>query len=63
MIEYSESGSILPVGEKVVDRKRLVTALSGKVSQTPSTAGEILDFVGMEAWLRRWRNQGWRADA
>jgi asparagine synthase (glutamine-hydrolysing) len=51
------------VSEGVVDRKRLVTALSGKVSQTQSPAAEILDFVGTEAWLRRWRNQGWRAAA
>jgi hypothetical protein len=51
------------VNEGVIDRKRLLTALSGKVSQTHSTAAEILDFVGTEAWLRRWRNQGWRAAA
>jgi asparagine synthase (glutamine-hydrolysing) len=51
------------VSEGVIDRKRLVTALSGKVSQSHSTAAEILDFVGTEAWLRRWRNQGWRAAA
>lgn len=47
----------------VVDRKSLVTALSGKVSQTQSTAGEIVDLLCAEAWLRRWRNQGWRAAA
>ena len=51
------------VQEGVIDRKMLVTALSGKVSQTQSTAGEIIDFVCTEAWLRRWRNQGWRAAA
>jgi asparagine synthase (glutamine-hydrolysing) len=51
------------VSEGVIDRKRLVTALSGKVSQSHSTAAEILDLVGTEAWLRRWRNQGWRAAA
>jgi asparagine synthase (glutamine-hydrolysing) len=51
------------VGEGVLDRKRLVTALSGKVSQSCARAAEILDFVGTEAWLRRWRNQGWRAAA
>ena len=51
------------VKEKVVDRNRLVTALSGKVSQTQSTAGEILDFVSAEAWCRGWSNQGWRAAA
>jgi asparagine synthase (glutamine-hydrolysing) len=51
------------VQEGIIDRKMLVTALSGKVSQTQSTAGEIIDFVCTEAWLRRWRNQGWRAAA
>jgi asparagine synthase (glutamine-hydrolysing) len=51
------------VQEGVIDRKMLVTALSGKVSQTQSTSGEIIDFVCTEAWLRRWRNQGWRAAA
>jgi asparagine synthase (glutamine-hydrolysing) len=51
------------VQEGVIDRKMLVTALSGKVSQTKSTVGEITDLVCTEAWLRRWRNQGWRAAA
>jgi asparagine synthase (glutamine-hydrolysing) len=51
------------VQEGIVDRKMLVTALSGKVSQTQSTGGEIIDLVCTEAWLRRWRNQGWRAAA
>jgi asparagine synthase (glutamine-hydrolysing) len=51
------------VHEAVVDKKRLVTALSGRVSQTQSTAGEIVDLLCAEAWLRRWRNQGWRAAA
>jgi asparagine synthase (glutamine-hydrolysing) len=51
------------VSEGVVDRKKLVNALSGKVSQTQSTVGEILDFLGTEAWLQCWRSQGWRAAA
>jgi asparagine synthase (glutamine-hydrolysing) len=51
------------VSEGVVDRNRLATALSGKISQTQSPPGEIIDFVCTEAWLRRWRNQGWRAAA
>ena len=47
----------------VIDRKELAKALSGKVNRTQSNATEILDLVGTEAWLRRWRNQGWRAAA
>lgn len=47
----------------VVDRKGLSTALSGKVTRTQSSASEILDLLGMEAWLRRWPNQGWRVAA
>jgi hypothetical protein len=47
----------------VVDRKQLAAALSGKPGKTQTTFGEILDFVGTEAWLLRWRNQGWRAAA
>jgi asparagine synthase (glutamine-hydrolysing) len=47
----------------VIDRKELGKVLSGKVNRTRSNATEILDLVGTEAWLRRWRNQGWRAAA
>jgi asparagine synthase (glutamine-hydrolysing) len=54
-------GALVRTG--VIDRKKLATALSGKVSQTQSTSGEIVDLVCAEAWLRRWRNQGWRAAA
>ena len=51
------------VAEGVVDRKQLAAALSGKPGRTQSTAGEILDLVGTEAWLLRWRNQGLRVAA
>ncbi|HVW70033.1 MAG TPA: asparagine synthase C-terminal domain-containing protein [Steroidobacteraceae bacterium] len=47
----------------VVDRPKLATALSGKASPLRPSIGELLDFLGIEAWLRRWRNQGWRAAA
>src|SRR6202043_586856 len=39
------------VREGVVDRKRLATALSGKASRVRASVGELLDFVGTEAWL------------
>ena len=51
------------VAEGVVDRKQLAAALSGKPGKTQTTFGEILDFVGTEAWLLHWRNQGLRAAA
>jgi asparagine synthase (glutamine-hydrolysing) len=51
------------VEEGVIDRKKLAAALSGKPGKTQTSFGEILDFVGTEAWLLRWRNQGWRAAA
>jgi asparagine synthase (glutamine-hydrolysing) len=51
------------VQANVVDRKELSKVLSGKVARTPSSASEIVDLLGTEAWLRRWPNQGWRAAA
>jgi len=47
----------------VVDRKGLSKALSGKVTRSGSSSSEILDLLGIEAWLRRWPKQGWRAAA
>lgn len=51
------------VQEGVIDRKKLTTVLSGKASKIHHSSAELVDFVGMEAWLRRWCNQGWRAAA
>lgn len=51
------------VAEGVVDRNKLAAALSGKPGKAQANFGEILDFVGAEAWLLRWRNPGWRAAA
>lgn len=51
------------VREGVVDRKKLATALSGKASRLRASVGELLDFVGTEAWLRRWGSQERRAAA
>jgi asparagine synthase (glutamine-hydrolysing) len=49
--------------EGVIDRKKLTAVLSGKPSSLQHSSTELLDFVGMEAWLRRWCNQGLRAAA
>jgi asparagine synthase (glutamine-hydrolysing) len=55
-------GALVQAG--VVDRKQLATVLSGKITRrTESNTTEILDLVGIEAWLRRWPNQGCRAAA
>ena len=51
------------VREGIVDRKKLTTALSGKPSKVRQGSAELLHFIAAEAWLRRWRNQGWRAAA
>lgn len=51
------------VQEGLVDRKKLTLALSGKASKLRPGLVELLDFMGTEAWLRHWRNQGWRAAA
>ena len=51
------------VREGIVDRKKLAGVLSGRASALQLGSAELLDFVGTEAWLRCWRNQGWRAAA
>ncbi len=51
------------VREGIVDRKKLTTALSGKPSKVRQGSTELLHFISAEAWLRRWRNQDWRAAA
>jgi asparagine synthase (glutamine-hydrolysing) len=51
------------VREGLIDRKKLGLALSGKASKLRPGLAELLDFMGTEAWLRHWRNQGWRAAA
>lgn len=51
------------VQEGLVDRNKLTVALSGKASKIRPGLAELLDFMGTEAWLRHWHNQGWRAAA
>ncbi len=54
-------GELVAAG--IVDRQKLATALSGKASPLRASVGELLDFLGIEAWLRRWRNPSQRAAA
>lgn len=51
------------VREGIIDRNQLTTALSGKASNIQVGLSSFLDFIATEAWLRCWRNQGWRAAA
>jgi len=51
------------VREGLVDRRRMALSLSGKASKLRPGLAELLDFMGTEAWLRHWPNQGWRAAA
>ncbi len=51
------------VREGIVDRRQLLTALSGKPSKVQAGSAALLDFIATEAWLRCWRNQDWRAAA
>jgi asparagine synthase (glutamine-hydrolysing) len=51
------------VQEGLIDRKKLAVALSWKPSKIQPGTAELLELAGTEAWLRCWRNQGWRAAA
>jgi len=61
MREMLLDGALVQQG--LIDRKKLALALSGKASKLRPGLAELLDFIGTEAWLRHWRNQGWRAAA
>jgi asparagine synthase (glutamine-hydrolysing) len=51
------------VEEGIIDRNQLMTALSGKASTIQAGSASLFDLIATEAWLRCWRNQGWRAAA
>jgi asparagine synthase (glutamine-hydrolysing) len=51
------------VKEGIIDRTKLAAALSGRGSKIHHGQVELLEFMGTEAWLRHWHNQGWRAAA
>lgn len=42
------------VREGIVDRGRLAEVLSGRATRIAAGSGEILEYAGFEAWLRRW---------
>jgi asparagine synthase (glutamine-hydrolysing) len=45
------------VEEGIVDRGKLATVLSGTATRIQASSGELYDFIGAEAWLRRWKNR------
>ena len=51
------------VREGVVDRARLEEVLSGRATRIASGSGEVLEYAGIEAWLRRWGSTVRRAAA
>jgi asparagine synthase (glutamine-hydrolysing) len=42
------------VREGVVDRTRLAEVLSGRATPIAAGSGELFEYAGTEAWLRRW---------
>lgn len=42
------------VREGIVDRGRLAEVLSGQATRIAAGSGELLEYAGIEAWLRRW---------
>ncbi|HJS90215.1 MAG TPA: hypothetical protein VJ738_09650 [Steroidobacteraceae bacterium] len=42
------------VRERIIDRRRLAEVLSGRATRTAPGPGELLEYAGIEAWLRRW---------
>jgi asparagine synthase (glutamine-hydrolysing) len=51
------------VREGVVDRSRLAEVLSGRATRIRAGSGELLEYAGIEAWLRRWGERVRRAAA
>ena len=51
------------VREGVIDRGRLSEVLSGRATRIATGSGEILEYAGVEAWLRRWGARVRRAAA
>ncbi|MGH8298867.1 MAG: asparagine synthase-related protein [Steroidobacteraceae bacterium] len=51
------------VREGIVDRGRLAEALSGRATRLAAGSGELLEYAGIEAWLRRWGARVRRAAA
>ena len=51
------------VRQGIVDRGRLAEVLSGGATRIAAGSGEILEYAGIESWLRRWGDRFRRADA
>jgi asparagine synthase (glutamine-hydrolysing) len=51
------------VREGIVDRARLAEVLSGRATRIRAGSGELLEYAGIEAWLRRWGERVRRAAA
>jgi asparagine synthase (glutamine-hydrolysing) len=51
------------VREGIVDRMRLAEVLSGRATRIAAGPGELLEYAGIEAWLRRWGARVRRAAA
>ena len=51
------------VREGIVDRALLAEVLSGRATPIAAGSGELLEYAGIEAWLRRWGTLGRRAAA
>jgi asparagine synthase (glutamine-hydrolysing) len=50
------------VREGIVDRARLAEVLSGAATRIAAGSGELLEYAGVEAWLRRWDAKVRRGD-
>lgn len=44
------------VGMGIIDRGRLAEVLTGRPSPIAAGPGELLEYAGIEAWLRRWES-------
>ncbi|MGH8180542.1 MAG: asparagine synthase-related protein, partial [Steroidobacteraceae bacterium] len=42
------------VKEGVIDRGRVAEVLSGRATRIAAGSGELLEYAGIEAWLKRW---------
>lgn len=42
------------VRERIIDRAKLAEVLSGRATHIAAGPGELLEYAGIEAWLRRW---------
>ena len=42
------------VREGVIDRGRVAEVLSGRATPIGTGSGEVLEYAGIEAWLKRW---------